>query len=252
MNHTELTREGSIMHGFDPRIKFIIAFLFSIVTALSISLRVTILFALLAVVLILLSRPRLKILVLRLAIVNSFIIFLWLIIPCSYPGETAFYIGLWPASVEGLINALMITLKCNAIVLCNIALLSTNTIFQLSHAIRHLGAPDKFVHLFFLIHRYGLVLFDEYRRIRDTLKVRGFNPRTNIFTYRTYAYIMANLLLKGYERSEQVHRAMICRGFTGKYWVLEHFKMKSRDIYIAAVIISIITALTIIQWTTQF
>ncbi len=242
----------SLVHRLDPRIKIIIALTFSIVVALAAKIAVTASFFVLAIAFIISSKPQLKPLLLRLALVNIFIIFIWLILPFSHPGRTVFHIGPLSASFEGLINALVITLKCNAIILSNIALLSTNTIFQLSHALRHLGVPDKIVHLFFLMHRYAFVIFDEYKRINDTLKIKGFKPKTNLFTYQTYAYIIANLLLKGHERSEQVYRAMICRGFIGKYWVLEHFSLKPGDIIFATVIFIMIAALFSIQWMKIF
>ncbi|OGC41902.1 cobalt ECF transporter T component CbiQ [candidate division WOR-3 bacterium RBG_13_43_14] len=248
MIYNDFTSGDSFIHRFDPRIKILIALFFSIITALSNKIPAILSFFVLAIILVLISKLKFKILFSRLTIVNIFILFIWFILPFSYPGKIVFHIGSLQASREGLINALEITLKYNAIILCNIALLSTNPIFQLTHAIRHLGAPDKFVHLFFLIHRYAFVIFDEYKCIRDALRARGFRPKTNFFTYRTYAYLVANLLLKSYERSEQVHRAMICRGFTGKYWVLEHFALKWRDIFVAITIFTAITTLAIIQW----
>ncbi len=249
MIRQELFRGDSLVHRVDPRIKISIALLFSIISALSTNRPAIIAYLFAAIALVLLSRPRFKSLVLRLGLVNLFFLFIWFIIPFSYPGDTVFQIGPWSASRQGLNRALTITLKGNAIILANIALLASNTIFQLSHALRHLGAPDKLVHLFFLVDRYGYVLADEYRRMNIALRSRGFRPRTDRFTYRVYAYIVANLLLKGHERAEQVHRAMICRGFTGKYWILEHFSLTSRDIAFAAALIGIIFVPLIILWT---
>jgi cobalt/nickel transport system permease protein len=61
------------------------------------------------------------------------------------------------------------------------------------------------------------------------IKLRGFVPRTNFYTYKTYAYLVASLLIKSYDRSERVYKAMLCRGFKGVFPTYRHFKMQRKD-----------------------
>lgn len=76
-------------------------------------------------------------------------------------------------------------------------------------------------------------MHEEYIKIKRAVLARGFNPKTNIFTYKTYAYILGALLLKSFERSEEVYKAMLCRGFKGFFPLFEHFKLKKLDIAFA-------------------
>jgi cobalt/nickel transport system permease protein len=92
-----------------------------------------------------------------------------------------------------------------------------------------LGIPDKVVQLFLFTYRYIHVIHEEYLRLLRALKIRGFEPGTNLHTYRTYAYLVGMLLLKSYERSFRIRQAMLCRGFQGRFYSLNHLSMKTSD-----------------------
>ncbi len=87
--------------------------------------------------------------------------------------------------------------------------------------------------IFFFAWRYLHVLEEEHRRMVNALKVRGFEPATNLHTYRTYAYLVGLLFVRGYDRGERVYKAMLCRGFDGTFWLLHHFRLQPRDIALA-------------------
>ena len=242
---------SSIIHVVDPRIKMLFAVLFSIIIAITHKLPVAVCGLGLAVILILIARLNMKHLFARVIVANIFIVFLWLILPFSMPGKTVFEILGMSASYEGILYTMLITVKCNAIVLLNIALLSTSSISDLVHALRHFRIPDKLIHIFFFLFRYANVMVGEYDVLQRTLKVRGFKPKTSVHTYRTYGAVIGTLLVRGHDRSEQIHRAMVCRGFKGKYWLLDHFIMKPQD-YIAACMLAVILVLLgVLQWTTM-
>ncbi len=118
---------------------------------------------------------------------------------------------------EGVISALAITLKSNAIILTMIVLLGTSPVFTLVHALSHLGVPDKLVHLFFFCFRYVHVIHEEFHALATAAKVRGFRPGTNRHTYRTHAYLVGMLLVRSFDRSARIVAAMKCRGFKGKF-----------------------------------
>jgi cobalt/nickel transport system permease protein len=56
------------------------------------------------------------------------------------------------------------------------------------------------------------------------------------------------MLLKSYDRSERVYDAMLCRGFKGKFWVLDHFSLKRADLILSIIMILSIAALGFLQW----
>ncbi len=238
----------SFLHRYDPRDKIIVAVLFSIVVALADRPAVLTLACIFSVIMVLLARLSFRQLLIRLAIVNIFIGILWLFLPFTYNGEAFFSIGPLAATKEGIIQSLTITVKSNAIILVMIALLGTSDIFSLVHALRHLKVPDKLVHLFFFCFRYIHVLQQEYIRLSHAARIRNFTPGTNLHTYRTYAYLVGMLLVNSYDRSNRIYQAMLCRGFTGKYPVLNHFEGGTADTVVLTLMLVYIAFLVTVQW----
>lgn len=234
--HLEKFSEGySFLHRADPRFKIIIFILFSVLCATASGLKIPLLCLVYSLILLLIGKLKLKPLTSRLFVANSFIAFIWFFIPLSYNQAPYLEIGVLKISQEGLFYALSITLKCNAIILSTIALLSTSSVFSLAHAMLHLKMPTKLVTVFFLFYRYISVIHDEYLRIRKAAILRGFVPKNNIHTYKTFAYIIGGMLIKSYERAEEIYKAMLCRGFTGYFPLFEHFKTQKSDIIFSIV-----------------
>jgi cobalt/nickel transport system permease protein len=129
-----------------------------------------------------------------------------------------------------------------------IALLSTTQIFSLGHAMGQLHFPDKITHLFLFTFRYIHVIYQEYHRLINAMKMRGFVPRTNMHTYKSYAYLVGMLLVKSYDRAERIHKAMLCRGFNKKYHSLTQFSLKMEDIFCLSLMLAVISGLAVLQW----
>jgi cobalt/nickel transport system permease protein len=100
----------------------------------------------------------------------------------------------------------------------------------LGHALSHLHVPDKLTHLLLLTVRYLEVLQREYLRLEAAMRVRGFRPRISRHTYRSYGYLVGMLLVRSLDRSERVLAAMKCRGFRGRFYLLDHFAFSRRDV----------------------
>jgi cobalt/nickel transport system permease protein len=241
---------SSLIHGTDPRIRMVFALLFSVLIAITHKFPVAGCGLLFAVILCIIARLTVKPLLSRMYVANIFIVFLWLVLPFSMPGRSVFEVLGLTATYEGIQYTLLITVKCNAIILLNIALLSTSSISDLVHAMRHFRMPDKLIHIFFFLYRYANVMVGEYAVLQRTLKVRGFKPSTSVHTYRTYGAVIGTLLVRGHDRSEKIHKAMVCRGFRGKYWLLDHFVMKPEDYLAACLLIAALIFLGVLQWTT--
>jgi len=238
----------SFVHNLDPRVKIIVAILYSIVVAVSSNFSALLSALGVSVFLIVLSKLSIRKVLYRLLLVNGMIIFLWLFLPFTYKGEALFNIGPLAGTTEGVLYASQITVKCNAILLAMVALLSTTTIFTLGHAMGQLYFPDKIVHLFLFTYRYIHVIFQEYKRLTNAMRIRGFIPGTNLHTYRSYAYLVGMLLVRSYDRSEMIHKAMLCRGFHGKYYTLSQFSIKIGDILYLSLMLTAILGLVILQW----
>jgi cobalt/nickel transport system permease protein len=229
--HLEEFAEGnSFLHRLDPRVKFITTTPYIFVIAIMQGVKGPFLALIISFLMVAFARINIKKLLGRLIVVNTFILFLWIFLPFSYPGEAVFHIGSLKATHEGFLYVLSITLKANAIVLATIAILGTSEVFSLAHALVHLRLPDKLIHLFFFFYRYISVLHEEYTRLKNAMSIRSFKPRTNIHTYKTYAYLVGMLIVRSFDRSQRIYRAMVCRGFGGKFRVMSHFELKRGDV----------------------
>jgi cobalt/nickel transport system permease protein len=238
----------SLFHRMDPRVKILGATGFSIVLAVATRPSVLLSGILFACLLVVLARLKVRQVFYRLLVVNTFVAFLWIFLPFTFPGEPVFSIGALNVSREGILKCLEITIKSNAIVLVSMALLSTSTVFGLVHGLHHLKVPHKLVHLFFFSFRYIHVINTEYHKIINAMKTRGFEPGTGLHTYRTYAYLLGTLFLKSSERSKRVYEAMICRGFDGTFWVYQHFSFRKRDLIALILMGFYVLLLAFMEW----
>ncbi len=239
--HLEEFAEGnSFFHRLDPRVKFITVIPYIFVIAVMQGTKGPFSALMISLLIIALSRISFKKLIGRLIVVNTFILVLWIFLPFSYPGDTVFHIGSLKATREGFLYVLSITLKANAIVLATIAILGTSEVFSLAHALVHLKFPRKLVYLFFFFYRYISVLHDEYSKMRRALTIRAFRAKTNLHTYRTYAYLVGMLIVRSFDHSQRIYKAMLCRGFTGTFPIISHFALKRIDI-IFGILMTLIT-----------
>lgn len=246
--HLEEFAEGSsFFHRLDPRVKFVTFVPYVIVIAVMDNGALPALALMISVGMIVVSRVDAKKLLNRLVAVNTFVLLLWIFLPFSYPGDAVLRIGPLTATEAGVYAAMTITLKANAIVLATIAMLGTSEVFSLAHALVHLRVPDKLVHLFFFFYRYISVLHEEYEHLHRAIRVRAFRPRTNLHTYKTYAYLVGMLIVKSFDHSQRIYQAMLCRGFTGKFPVIAHFHMHGRDYGFAFVMMGITASLVILS-----
>ncbi len=249
MTCEHFAKGDSLFHRADPRIKILLA-LFLSLEVVFINDFFVLFLAVLSAIFMLCMTGISKVLILRrILVVNVFVIALWLILPWTTPGTSIFQIGPVHITWQGLVICMAITLKCNAIVMFNMALLSTSTIFALSHALDHLKVPQVLVQLFFFSWRYLHVLEEEYSKIKRAALLRGFRPKTSFFTYKTYANILGTLFVRSYDRGQRVYWAMVCRGFNGTFWLLSHFEFGRTDLFLTSAVLFLGLCLLAIEWS---
>ena len=230
MRLEEFALGESVIHRLDPRAKVMAALMFSVAVALNYSLLGTLTAGIFPALLVSAAGIGWSKVIRRMALVNGFLVFIWLFLPFTVPGETLYTVGPLSVHTEGLERALLITLKSNVILLAVIALLGTTPVFDLVHALGHMGVPQRLVHIFFFCFRYIHVIHDEYSKLLQAMKIRGFKPGTNLHTYRSYSYLVGMLLVRSFDRSHRILAAMKCRGFNGHFYILHHYNMQKSDI----------------------
>lgn len=239
---------ASPVHRIDPRLRVVFAAVFSCVAAVGHRFEALFICLALAAALSGLARLELRQVVRRLMVVNGLILFLWAVLPFTTEGAEVMSIGPAAVTKEGLLLSARITLKSNAILLALIALVATQPIGTLGHALNRLKVPDKLVHLLLITYRYIFVLEQEYLRLVRAARVRCFAPKTGIHTYRTYAYLIGMLFVRAAARAERVHQAMRCRGFSGRFYSLSEFSFTRIDGAWAAGIGAVLLAAGWLEW----
>lgn len=246
--HLEEFAEGhSIWHRMDPRVKILGVLSMAVVTAVS-DKASALLFALgFAVCALVIARLDTRQVIIRMGVINGFVLFLWFFLPFTTQGEVMAQLGGLDVSREGIILALTITVKANAIAGITIALLGTSTIFDLVHGLVHLRVPQRIVQLFFFTYRYISVIHREYLSLRASMRLRCFKPRTDFHTYRSIAYLVGMLFVRSLDRSERIYQAMVLRGFSGTFWTLDHFHMRRSDWAALAMMVILVVAQIVLQ-----
>ena len=185
----------------------------------------------------------------RVLAMDAFIVLMLVMLPFTMPGEEVFRLGGLAASREGLLEAAAIALKANAVIVVVLALLGTMDAAALGHGLGHLRVPSKLVHLLLFTVRYIGVLEREYRRLRLAMRARAFRPGSNLHTWRSFGYLLGMLLVRSLDRSERIVAAMKCRGFRGRFYLLDHFALSRRDVWFIAAAILVLVLLAVLEWS---
>lgn len=242
----------SVIHRLDPRIRLAAAAAFSIVVAL-LARPASMVAALgIAVVLVLIARLAFIPVTKRLALVSGFLVLLWLVLPFTSGGEPVGHLGPFAIGDRGLFLAASISTKSIAILLTLMALLGTMTVATLGHAMGRLHIPPKIVYLLLMTYRYIHVINAEYRRLIAAIKIRGFQPKTGLHAYRTYAYLVGMLLVRAALRAERVHQAMVCRGFRGRFYAIGEFTLDAGSLAFGAAFSILVAWVAFLEWGRVF
>ncbi len=210
----------SAIHQLSPTLRVVAAAAYSFLVALAHGLPTLAVALVFSLLMVLFARLPLGKVLQRFTVVLGFLLLIWAILPWTYKGEILYQFGPLALSRPGVLLCLEISLKSIAILLAMIALVSTMTTARLGHALNRLHLPDKLVYLILITYRYIFVIEQEYQRLMRAVRIRNFSPGTNLHTYRTYAWLLGMLFVRSAERAKRVHQAMVCRGFSGKFYSL--------------------------------
>ncbi|MDY3113329.1 MAG: energy-coupling factor transporter transmembrane component T [Helicobacter sp.] len=120
--------------------------------------------------------------------------------------------------------ATLIFIRSN-LILCTAILLFFNTTYaQIASGIYALRLGSKFSYLVFFALKFIYLLKLDLKRLKIALIVRGFVGRTSIFTYKTYANLVGILFILAINRSQNLQKALIARGFNGIFYSFNNFE----------------------------
>ncbi len=109
---------------------------------------------------------------------------------------------------------------------------------QLLRGLESLRAPRLLVFVVQMVYRYLFVLVEQGQRMHQAIQCRGFTatrllapsgPRRSRF--RGAAGAIAVLFGRSYDRAENVHHAMLARGFAGRLVTLAAPRFRAADVW---------------------
>jgi len=223
----------SPLHSLDPRVRLLAAACGAVVFSCLSNMSAAWASLGFSLLLLIAANPPLRPLLKRVALVNLFILFLWLTVPLSMAGERLFSLGPLHFSASGVSLALLVTVKSNAILLLFIALVAGISVPRIGSALERLRVPGKLVFLLLFTYRYVHAVGEEWDRLRTAAKLRGFVARNSLHTYRTIGNMLGLVLINSFDRAQRVYEAMLLRGFNGSFHTVGELRTRRRDLVFA-------------------
>jgi len=131
-------------------------------------------------------------------------------------------------------TACIIALRGLAILLLVFPIFGTSRFDVTMKALRALRLPAPFVQLTVFSYRYLFVYAAELRRMRTSMRARGFRGRPPLHALRTAGNAIGMLLVRSIERTEGIRDAMVSRGYAGDFRTFQDFATRPKDVALAA------------------
>ena len=167
--------------------------------------------------------------------------------PLSYPGEAAFHVAGIPFAWQGLRLSVDIMIKALAVVITAYAVFGTSRFDVSMIALQRLKFPKIIVQMLLFTYRYIFVFIAEMRRMDTAMSARGFVKKLDMATIKTLGNFVGTLLVRSFERTERVYKAMLSKGYQGEYFTLVEFESTSKDYIKAGLVLLVATALLIVD-----
>ncbi|NLI12338.1 MAG: cobalt ECF transporter T component CbiQ [Peptococcaceae bacterium] len=121
----------------------------------------------------------------------------------------------WFTLTGGWVSFFSIVIKSILTVLAALTVIATTGMNRISFALRLLFVPRVLVLQLLLTYRYISVLMEEVARVLRAYHMRA--PLHKGVRYNAWGSLAGNLLIRTFERAQNVYQAMVLRGFTGEY-----------------------------------
>lgn len=150
----------------------------------------------------------------RLQVPGFFILIIVLILPFVAGSTVLFTLGPLTIYTEGVVAAVLLATRFICIITLTVVLFGTDTFLNAIRAMRALKFPDTLADITLLTYRYIFEIGNMFTQMRIAVRLRGF--RSNQFSLQlmsVLASLLGNMLVRSYEQSDRVYKAMILRGY---------------------------------------
>lgn len=182
------------------------------------------LYFILGILIIFLFRPSFLILLKRTFLLFLFPFFVSIFIPFANKGNALFKLNLNVFTIiitdNGLTIFLTVLSKSFISILMLSALVISTSDNELLNGLRKIYVPAIIVSIIFIMYRYFFLLREESNTGQLAIKSRTFQKSYKTFNKRL-AFLAGNLLIKSFDRAENIYKSMESRGFDGNFYIIE-------------------------------
>jgi len=147
------------------------------------------------------------------------------------PGEIVWrspLLGL-PVTITGLKSAAFLIARVETAVTLSLLLVLCTPWSSVLKALRTLGVPAPLVVILGMTYRYIFLLLGAARDLLEARQSRSVGVMEPSEGRRSAVASIGVLLGKSLQMSNEVHLAMLARGFRGDAWTIDEFIMRARD-----------------------
>ncbi|MEM7798978.1 MAG: cobalt ECF transporter T component CbiQ [Chloroflexota bacterium] len=140
---------------------------------------------------------------------------------------------------EGILRAVLIAVRFVCIITVSLLIFGTETIVNTIKGLIGLRLPPLMADMILLTYRYIFEMRFYLRRTQTAVRMRGFqNTGFSFNKLNTLASLLGNLIVRSYEQSERVYKAMIIRGYGANANTAAQYSSTGRDrLWFGAVIL---------------
>ncbi|HAJ94984.1 MAG TPA: cobalt ECF transporter T component CbiQ [Actinobacteria bacterium] len=185
------------------------------------------LFGVLAIIVMILFRPDYRRLLKRVFIVFLYPFFISIFIPFTNSGNVLISLDLKLFTVtvtdNGLTLFYTVLIKAFLSILITASLMLSTDEKELLYGLRKIKVPKIIVSIMFLMYRYIFLIREESKTGQMSINSRIFR-RSYYTVNKKLTYLMGNMIIKSFDRAENIYKSMESRGFTGEFHIYEGTK----------------------------
>jgi len=239
----EYAHLDSLLHRWEPRCRLValVALIFAFSSVRDLRLLPAMLaasFALYAV-----SKLPVSFLLTRLRFPGFFLLMMAVLLPFLSGQTVLLRIGPLSLRQEGCLHLLLIVARFVSILTAGLILFGTAPFLTTIKAMRSLGLPSILADMTLFSYRYIYEIGDDLEAMETAMGLRGFRERRpDGRTLGVLASLAGSILVRSYEQSERIYKAMILRGYGRPTCPLDDFQVRRRDVVGLVVALLVATA----------
>ena len=133
-------------------------------------------------------------------------------------------------------NALNIYIRTNMIIFFNLLLFVKSSGYDVVRALNELRFPKRFVSSVYFSLKMIQTLSDEFKRVKETLRARGFRATSSLFTYETYGNLFGHIFVKSIKKAASLQDSFELRGFNGRIYLINNSSLTLYDLILLFII----------------